>query len=268
MNRIVGRKLVRDSMAYPGHGFMNNLFFIRDSSMYIGGGFDSGAGHYTYQDFWRYDMCSHEWARLQDLPFYYHHPLSVFAEDGRIVVLVARLGGEKLQHAVPVFYEYFPENDTWKTISRELPVTQLAHTSIDKASLGLYPVSFRIRDEVFVFFQIWETGVNSFYKFSLKDAEWTELPPFPGTTKDLISAFAVSDGVYGYIGGGWGRKRVDNSKEVFRYDPELQKWEQIKDLPLGVRYAKGWRYKGESYVGFGINDKDLTVIVWKLRQKK
>jgi hypothetical protein len=182
--------------------------------------------------------------------------------------MLARLEGEKLQNVVPVFYEYFPDRDTWKVISGEMPFAQSEHPLINVGWFGLYAVAFRIGDDVFVFFQIWETGMNRFYKFNLKEAEWTELPSFPGNTQNLTAAFAVSDGIYGYIGGGRDKRRGDNSKEVFRYDPELQKWEQIKDLPLGVRYAKGWRYKGETYVGFGINDKDLTVIVWKLKQKK
>ena len=39
-------------------------------------------------------------------------------------------------------------------------------------------------------------------------------------------------------------------------------------MPRGVAYASGWRFKGETYVGFGLNDKENTVAVWKLKGKK
>jgi hypothetical protein len=266
MNRLAGKKLIQDSLEYPGAGFMSNLFFIRDSLMYIGGGHDSGASRYSYTDFWRYNRHSRSWTRLHDLPFLYHHPPTMFAEDGRIIVLVASLKGAKLQDAAPTFYEYFPDSDRWEAISEELPVSWLAHTDAGGSSFGLFLCAFKIADDIFVFFQVWETGTNSFFKFSLADNQWTELPPFPGNTHKLMGAFAFSDGMYGYIGGGFGRLE-GNSREVFRYDPEWRTWEQIKDLPLGLRMAKAWRFKGESYVGFGINDKGQTVGIWQLRRK-
>src|SRR5690606_9120418 len=129
----------------------SNLFFIRDSLMYIGGGHDSGASHYTYTDFWRYNRHFHTWTRLQDLPFLYHHPPTVFAEDGRIIILVASLKGDRLRNAAPVFYEYFPDGDRWKIISEELPASRLAHMDFRSASFGLFPSAFKIADNIFVF---------------------------------------------------------------------------------------------------------------------
>jgi hypothetical protein len=273
MNRLVGKKLVKDSIQYPGAGFFSNVFFIRDSLMYIGGGHDSGMSNYSSTDFWRYDLGSHEWKRLKDLPFYYLHPPYVFSEKGRIIVLIARLQGKGFRESTPVLYEYAPDTDSWTSISKMLPASRvLSTTGAEAAGNSLRPVAFRVDDDIYVLFQngCSLTGAcsNTFYKYSLRNGEWTELPPFPGRAKMLNAAFALSDDTYGYIGGGRGGTMADNSKEVFRYDPQKDKWEQITDIPLGVRYAKGWRYKGERYVGFGINDKDQTVIVWKLSQKK
>ena len=81
------------------------------------------------------------------------------------------------------------------------------------------------------------------------------------------ASFAVSDGIYGFIGGGLAYSRACR-KEVYRYDPVREKWERITDMPRGVTHASAWRFMGETYVGFGVNDKDNTVAVWKLKQTK
>lgn len=273
LNHLSGKRLVKDSFAYPGGGFMNNLFFIRDSLMYIGGGLDSGVSHYFYNDFWQYNMAAHSWKRLNNLPFYYRFPLSVFTEGTKQIVLVPKLQGDSLEEAGPVCYAYDPAADNWQMISKELPPSKLFHTTdrrIPYRSLRI--TAFRIGDNIYALFQsvcrMEDDCSNNFFKFNLPAREWTELPSFPGkANKMLFAAFSFSDGVYGYVGGGFGRNS-GNSKEVYRYDPEREKWEQIRSLPHGVRYAKGWRYKNESYVGFGINDKDLTVMVWKIRMKQ
>jgi len=272
MNRLVGRRVIKDTLRYPGQGFKSNVFFIRDSLMYLGGGHDSGASRYAWNDFWQYNLHTHLWKRLNDLPFYYGRPPVVFIENDQIIVLIARLQGQDFHEAVPVFYEYEPETDRWTVISHELSSADIFTEQVNKPNVNtMYPVAFKIDQSIFVLFQRvcmrdWNNCSIPFYKFDLKSGEWTMLPPFPGRTKTW--SFALSDGRYGYIGGGnTGRSALDR-KDVFRYDQQIGKWEQITSMPRGVRYAKGWRFRGESYVGFGINDKFNTVVVWKMKQKK
>jgi hypothetical protein len=77
----------------------------------------------------------------------------------------------------------------------------------------------------------------------------------------------MSDGIYGYIGGGYAFS-IAQRREVYRYDPELSKWERITDLPKGMAYAVGWNFKGETFVGFGRSEEDNTISVWKMKYKR
>jgi hypothetical protein len=273
INRIEGTQLLKDTLTYPGAGSMNNIFFIQDSFMYIGGGHDSGRSYYSSRDFWAWNSNAHTWKRLKDLPFYYLHSLHSFSWKGKTIVLIGRLEGKDLKDATPVAYEYDAEQDEWIIRSKYLPPSILTkgEAAPFNNSQFLRSAAFIIGSDIFILFQntcgIAGRCTNTFYKLSLSSGNWTELQPFPADSKFLSSSFAVSDDIFGYVGGGFSSITGQNLKQVYRYDPERSKWERIKDLPRGVRYAKGWRYKNQSYIGFGINDKDLTVVVWRLSKQ-
>jgi N-acetylneuraminic acid mutarotase len=271
MNTVEGKRLVKDALKYPGKGFMMNVFFIRDSLMYLGGGHDSCDTRYAWNDFWQYNLHTHTWKRLRDLPFYYHRPPYVFTEGGRTVLLISQIDEKDFERATPAFYEYDPLADKWTMISQTLPPDEiLLPANCAPKGHYVYPIGFKIEEHVFVLIQ--STGgkdnrpgcSSTFYKFSLKTHEWTKLAPFPGWLEAF--AFAISDDVYGYIGGGLAYSRAYR-KEVYRYDPQKEKWERITNMPEGVIYGNGWRYKGETYVGFGLNDRDNTIAVWKLKHR-
>lgn len=273
MNRLEDGHLVTDSISYPGQGFSRNLFFIHDSLLYLGGGHDSNASRYAFNDFWQYNLHTHAWKRLADLPFYYRHSLNAFREGTKEIVLVPQLQGDSFRYATPVFYEYDTENNSWHQISKELNISNLPTGGGEEiANNGLTLAAFRIEDNIYVFIQKWcpqsWTCGNSFYKFNIPARTWKELPPFPGNTISLGMAFALSDNRYGYLGGGIDLDKGGNSRLVFRYNPFAEKWERINDMPRGVHWAKGWTFKGDKYVGFGINDKYGTVDVWRLTQKR
>lgn len=269
MLRVDGGRLIADTaIRYPGPGFMNNLFFAQDSALYIGGGLDSGAARYAFQDFHRYDLRTRTWNRLHDLPFYYQKPLHVFTSGDRLLVLAMALYGPGLEQAKPVCYEYRPEEDAWRIRSAELPVDTFTGAQPAASSWGLRAAAFQLGSALYILFQPWETAASTFFKLDPESGAWTKLEPFPDAGQSFSWSFAFSDEAYGYVGGGRARIRSDNSREVFRYDPERNKWERIAPLPRGLRHARGWRFLGESYVGFGISDKYGTVTIWKLRRKR
>ena len=258
MNAIVKGKFRKTDLQYPGRGFMDNLFFIRDSLLYVGGGVDSNQTNYNWEDFWQYNLNTKAWKRLKDLPFYYRNWQNVFTGDDKVIALIPQLGGEGFKQIKVVFYAYDPATDHWTQLER-------ADAAPDIAS----PVSFKIGDDVFVFSQSAkgkDGPVNAFYKFNITTREWASLPPFPGAGRTL--AFGCSDGRYGYVGGGIVGKNAGNGRDVYRYDPIGTKWERFTDLPRGVRWAKGWSFKDDVYVGFGINDNYGSVEVWKMKRRK
>ena len=171
-------------------------------------------------------MNTHAWKRLNDLPFYYSWSPSVFPEQNRVVVLIPQLSvlGKDFAQSLPVFYEYDPSTDHWTVLSGDLPQSEIRmQSTCHPRGIFFRPIAFRIEDNIFVLLQSPHGKrtdcSNAFYKFSLKDKEWTKLPYFPGWLE--TSAFAVSDGTYGFIGGGLAYS-IAYRKEVYRYDPQKE----------------------------------------------
>lgn len=266
--RIEGGALINDSIAYPGAGFANNVFFVHDSALYIGGGLDSGKTRFSFEDFWRYDLRAKRWSRLRDLPFYNLHPLSIFPDSNRIIVLAMALQRPELRNSDPVCYSYNPADDRWTVISQQLSRSEIYGGADTTRTGGAWAGTFRFGDDLYILLQPWQEIDNSFFRLNLSTGAWSRLKPFPSKERSLSASFAFSDGTFGYMGGGRVRHSGGNSREVFRYDPERDAWERIADLPQGVRYAKGWQFRGERYLGFGINDKTETVRIWKLQRKR
>ena len=135
---------------------------------------------------------------------------------------------------------------------------------------GIEPVAFRIENDLYVLLLrtcgLGAACPTTFYKLSLIDGSWTRMPDFPGTVKHLC--FGMSDGAFGFIGGGMNSDLSTNSRVVYRFDPRREEWTRIENLPNGLRRAVGWNYKGENYVGFGITDEMDRIIIYKLKEKK
>lgn len=254
MNRLEGGRLVKDSLHYPGAGFFHNIFFATDSMLFIGGGKDSSESRYSFNDFWQYNRYTHAWKQLKDLPFYCLAPPRVLPGDTDVVVLVSRLEGEAFQVTHPVFYRYDIGSDTWQVLSIAPPVAGL-----------LNPVACRNGDDLYVFFEHQRMFANysrSFYDYNLQEGTWRELAPFPGRERSFTLLFC--DNRYCYIGGGIGNKIV-NYKDMYRYDPRKDLWEQIRDLPEGVRHAATWQFQGAHYIGFGLTDEQNEILIWKMK---
>lgn len=270
LNRLDGKHFRTDTLRYPGKGFMNNVFFVRDSLLFIGGGRDSCLSLFSWPDFWRYDLSTQQWKQLADLPFYYRHKPYMFNKAGRTLVLVPRLEGQEFERNSLWLYEYDDAADKWRIISQSLPPSTEILPPGCTGIQHLWPVAFMLEEYIYVLFQYLNTReakpgcTSSFYRCDIGTGEWTRLPSFPGYLECF--AFGISDGVYGYIGGGYAFSRAKR-KEVYRYDPVLAKWERITNLPKGVAHANAWNLGGETYVGFGINEQDNTVSVWKLKYK-
>lgn len=269
MNVISDGKLIRDSIQYPGRGFYYNVFFHSGQSLYIGGGRDSGAARYAESDFWRYDLKSRSWSRLQDIPFYYARPLFIVPNDSGALILAATLKGEDFRESAPALLQYNSKNDTWTVKSRILKATDLTVVPPEGYIYGHADLAtFRIENDLYVLL-IGARGFGvyspvSFFKLGMNDGIWTPLPPFPGSTRDFC--FAFSDGMYGFVGGGMSYLGT-NSRVAYRYDPRREEWTRIEDLPIGLRRSVGWNFKGENFLGFGLADETDRILIYKLKQK-
>lgn len=265
MNVFSRGRLIREPIQYPGIGTISNLFFINKDYFYIGGGHDSGRSRYAQSDFWRYDVRSKEWKRLRDIPFYYIRPLYTIPTDSGALIFAATLKDEGLEHATPALFEYHAADDTWSLRSQILRPSEYG---LPTFTWGLFPSVFRIENELFVLLiDCCNTDRplgNSFFKLNMRDGSWTQLPAFPGG--NYIFRFGLSDGEYGYIGGGIGAPYF-NSKEVYRYDPRREQWRRIENLPQGLRHAIGWNFQGENYVGFGLTDDFPGILIYRLRKR-
>ena len=253
---IDGKRFLKTDIQYPGKGFIDPIFFVRDSLLFMGGGTDSNETNYEWTDFWQYNLNTKAWKRLKDLPFYYRQWQQTFVMNDRIIAMIPELSDSALLTQTLQFYEYEPQGDKWFRI---VPANPIPFISIPRA--------FRIDDTIYVFAEQLKHGPdNQFYKFSLSSRTWSVAPAFPGPPRKLV--FAGNDERYGYIGGGAYNSNGVNARDVYRFDAVSNHWERCPDLPVGLRWGNCWHYKGDIYAGFGINDHENTIMVWKLRSRK
>ncbi|MBK9272693.1 MAG: T9SS type A sorting domain-containing protein [Saprospiraceae bacterium] len=83
---------------------------------------------------------------------------------------------------------------------------------------------------------------------------WTRMETMPRSAQARNHPVTFSLDGKGYVTTG---NTITNSlflKDVWRYDPELNSWEELDTFPgLARGYAYGLAYEGKAYLGFGIN---------------
>jgi len=257
LNVVDGSKLRPDySFHYPGRGFFYNICWAQDSFLFLGGGHDSSKSFYAEQDFWKYNWSSQRWTRLKDLPFYYSFQPCIFNYKDQVFACIPVMSGPGFRFNTPTLYHYDLPSDTWLFICKGITLPTSGNANFLAFILGdnLYTQNIAFKDAAFT---------TQFYRCNLENFTWTRMADIPGSGRD--ADFALSDGRYAYVGSG-GTSTAYYTKQVFRYDPFKDLWEEIHSLPHFLRRAQGWCFKGKYYVGFGINDRYGTYGIWQLIQ--
>jgi len=87
--------------------------------------------------------------------------------------------------------------------------------------------------------------------------DWEQVASYPGSERHHPVTFAIDN--YGYLVTG-----SENDRDFFRYDSDIDSWEQMPDFPgQGRGFAYGVTHEGKAYMGFGANNFGLRNDLWR-----
>lgn len=246
----------------PRRGFDLNIFFIKDSFLYVGGGKDSNESRYSERDFWKADLRTGKWTALKELPFIYQGKATMMIANGRVwgaVPVYGRTSASTIAGMYLTIYKYDDVNDDWQRISY-LPLRD-----------DSWPGCFMINGKIYCLPGTYgkytilggeessATNESQCHIYDTLTGQWSTAADYPGDATRL--GFAIAINGFGYAGGGGGR--LTNSRAVYEYDPSLNRWNRIADLPCEARWLSAWAEKGVLFVGYGTNVCNEGTMVWR-----
>jgi len=93
-------------------------------------------------------------------------------------------------------------------------------------------------------------NLNDWWEYDIPSDTWSQKPDYPDSRRHHPYQFAMGDYVYTAFGHGNGIFR-----ELYRYDPSLEVWEKMADIPGEGRVAgTQFSYDGKGYVLSGDGD--------------
>lgn len=115
----------------------------------------------------------------------------------------------------------------------------------------LHPAFVANNGKIFVGLGNNSTGnLNDWWEYDISTDQWSQKPAFPDTPRHHPYQFAVGDYVYTGLGHGNGIFR-----EWYRYDPALEEWLRMADIPGEGRVAGAqFSYEGIGFVLSGDGD--------------
>lgn len=233
---------------FPGTPRQYAASFVLDGKAYIVMGISESSA--PLNDVWRYDPATDQWTQLHDFPGAARWSLFAFAtiEDAYVGT------GSTLSGLLQDCWKYIPSADTWLQLP-DFPGGQRRET-----------VSFALGEKGCVGLGYAGFGGSDFrsdmYCWSELSEQWTQLPDFPGGARSY--ATAVGTNTYGYVG--TGQDDADGFyADCYRYDPAVQQWEAVEQLPLHIKGMSAFAIGDTPYFLTGISADYIRVSgVWKL----
>lgn len=196
-----------------------------DGKAYVGFGNQSdGSGFNGFNDLWRYDPGTEEWAQMADCRCSGRaHPAMVAAE-GRIFV---GLGNEDFGADLDDWWEYDIATNTWSEKPR-FPSTRRHH-----------PFYFDIDGMVYVGFGHHAADIfNDMYRYDPLTEEWTKMADLPAEGRVAGTQFSLGGRGYLLSGDGDDHSFMDTG-EFWEYDPSADAWTALPPHPGSSRWAPG-----------------------------
>lgn len=127
------------------------------------------------------------------------------------------------------------------------------------------PVSFRIKDKVYIGTGYFNSSLKDFYEFDLIKKTWRRIPDL-ATAREHATAFSVNG--KGYVVGG---KSLGDGwkKDLWEYDPEKDTWTRKKDIPGDGRgFMTTMVFGDKVLLGGGIGEANRWLDEWYLYDPK
>lgn len=205
---------------FPGKSRQECLCVSTENCIYVGAGYQTQNGIYDYlYDFWKYDLLSATWTRLNNCPGKLYQSGAGFQLQGKIYA-----GASDFQWvANNLFWRYDPDTDRWSRIA-DLPGPPISEM-----------VAFTVGERAFMacgiyyFFHV----MTDLWEYLPDRNEWVQLTTYPGLPVYQPLAFTQEDRIY--IGGGIYCYDVNfrmDSRQLWAYDLTTGHWERKRNIPV------------------------------------
>jgi hypothetical protein len=94
-------------------------------------------------------------------------------------------------------------------------------------------------------------GNNDFWEYNYVNDSWSKKSSFIGNRRDGVTHFSINNDIYIGIGKDFSPYIPINYKDLYKYDPSLNQWEKLSDVPFGP-YEQTGRFETASFVINGI----------------
>jgi len=225
----VGKAALPDT-AFARH---HPVTFSIDGYGYLLGGSATQSPYLS--DFYRYDPLADQWEQLPDFPGPARSYSYAIVYNGK-----AYMGfGFGLTSDMSDLWEYDPIAGTW--IEKALcPGDGRGH-----------PAFLEANGKIYVGLGGGDLGnLKDFWEYDIATDQWEQMPDFPSYARHHPYHFSIAGMVY--VAFGHGSESVNGStiyRDIFRFDPQDDTWEQMEDFPGEQRVAgTQFAYNGKGYV--------------------
>lgn len=220
---------------------------VVEDEVYIGLGFNGriNVDSCYLRDWWRWNMTTGEWTRLQDFPDdNTNMPVTAY-RDGKIYTLFGTHSGSSRS-----IYEYDIQADKWSQWADDWHRKSLGGTTGQTVDGICY-----VGGGYFL------GMLNEWYAFDLSERSFRQLKSMPNEGRVFASSCILNDHLYifggRYIGGTLTTEKLYN--DILEYDIERNRWLHCGELPIeGREQMTVFSIGGKVYFGMG-EDRDMQV---------
>jgi len=238
---------------FPGGGRNAAVGFSIGNKGYVGTGSDASATEHT-KDFWEYDPATNAWTRKADFPSDPRTVATGFSIGNKGYIGLGR--SADFAQYYNDFWEYDPATDTWTRKADFAGTSRYATSSFTIGTKGYIGTGTDKSDGQF-------TYRNDFWEYDQSTNTWTKKADFPGSPRELATAFSI--GAIGYIGTGYdGTLKND----FWAYNPSTNMWTQRLNFAGTAReMAAGFSIGQHGYIATGYATDGLHNDLWKYSDK-
>ena len=207
---------------YGGGATYGAVSFTIDNYAYV------GAHVYGGTEFYKFDPILNTWTIISPCP------------GGTSDKTAFAINGKGYFVSTSSLYEYDPVLDTW---------TLVAFTPV---SIYSWSKSFVVGGKAFIIC----AGSGAMYEYKPSANQFVLRAPYPGDGVGGWVTFETE--TKGYVATGYIQYLNPTSRQIWEYDPDLNVWNQLEELPGSTRrFASSFSINNKGYLGTGTNGNNF-----------
>ncbi|HZK07592.1 MAG TPA: kelch repeat-containing protein [Bacteroidales bacterium] len=227
---------------FPGNPRAFSVACVIENIAYLG--FGSGGDTY-YHDLWSYETETDKWTKVLEDDRIKTHSDAYFVLNNELYIFSQ--GGS---------YKYSPASNEFTEIDRFPGDYRFFTSGVNCDGLGYLIAGQRPGNKLLKDLWCYDPTSNT----------WTKKADLPGSNRDGIACFAISNKIYAGLGGIWGGEHLD----FYEYSPSIDTWVRVQNFPGDKRELPvSFTICNKGYLGTGRkNITDVLNDFWEFNPDK